>query len=94
MRIAAIKGETGRYTSGRWLHSARQAEPAEAIIEYLIVLERRGGVVGDLDTGRQSVEDPVSPQDRLRLRRDQYARLSVPKYVVLLQDTCGNPNMR
>lgn len=76
------------FTSSRGLNSARQTQTAESIVEYLIELQRGGGVVCYLDAGRQSVEDPVPSQDRLRLRRDQHARLRVAKYVVFLQNAC------
>lgn len=76
------------FTSSRRLHPARQTQTAESIIEYLIEFQGGGGVVSYFDAGRQAVENPVPPQDRLRLRRYKHARLRVAKYIVLLQNTC------
>ena len=44
------------------------------------------GVVGDLDAGRQTVEDAIASEDGVRLRRYQHAGLRVAEDVVLLQD--------
>lgn len=49
------------------------------------MLERGGGVVGDLDAGREPVEDAVAAQHGVALRRDQHAGLRVAEDVVLLQ---------
>lgn len=76
------------FTSSRWLHPARQTQTAESIIEYLIEFQGGRGVVSYFDAGCQTIENPVPPQDRLRLCRYKYARLRVAKYIVLLQNTC------
>lgn len=44
-----------------WLHTAGETEPAEPIVKNLIEFERRGGVIGDFDARRQTVEYPISP---------------------------------
>lgn len=51
------------------------------------MFKRGRGVVGDLDTSRKPIEDPVTSQHRVALRRDQHARLRVAKYIVLLENT-------
>lgn len=60
---------------------------AKSIVEYLVVFERGGSVVGDLDAGREPVEDAVAAQHRVALRRDQHSSLRVAKYIVLFQYT-------
>lgn len=50
------------------LNTAGEAKPTETIIEYLIELERGRRVVRDLNTGGQTVEYPVSAQNRMTLR--------------------------
>lgn len=69
------------------LYTARQAQPAETIIEDLIKFQRSGGIVSYFHTGRQSVKDPIPPQDRMTLCRYQHARLCVPEDIILLQNT-------
>ena len=41
---------------------------SKSIIKYLIVLQRGGGVVGDLDAGGEAVEYAVASQHRVALR--------------------------
>lgn len=43
------------------LHTTGETEPAEPVVENLIEFERRGGIIGDLDARRQTVEYPISP---------------------------------
>lgn len=64
-----------------------QCVTSKPIVEYLVVLQRGGGVVGDLDAGREPVEDAVAAQHGVALRRDQHAGLRVAEDVVLLKHT-------
>lgn len=50
------------------LNAAGQAQPAELVLEYLIVLQRGRGIVGDLHARRLAVIDAIASQDRMRLR--------------------------
>lgn len=70
-----------------WLDTAGETKAAETIIENLIEFERGRRVVRDLNTGGQTVEYPVSAQNRVALRRYQNTRLRVTEYVVLLEYT-------
>lgn len=68
------------------LHTTSETESTEPIVENLIEFERRGGVIGDFDARRQPVEYPISPQNRMALRRNQNAGLGVAEYVVFFED--------
>lgn len=68
------------------LHPAGETKPTEAIIEYLIKFQRSCGIVRNLHASCKSVKYAIPPQDRMRLRRDQYAGLRVAEYVVLFQN--------
>ena len=50
------------------LHICGQTQPAEAVVEDLVGLERCRGVVCDLDAGSQAVEDTVPDQHRVTLQ--------------------------
>lgn len=73
--------QTSDYTTRHYHHTIILT--SKPVIKYLVVLKRGGGVVGDLDAGRQPVEDAVAPQHRVRLRGDQHTGLRVAEYVVL-----------
>lgn len=85
---AAEKADGIIFTSSRRLHSARQTQTTESIIEYLIAFQRSGSIIGYFNSSCQPVENPVPPQYRMRLRRNEYTCLRIAKYVVLLQDAC------
>lgn len=65
------------------LHTTRQAQPPEFVVEDLVELQRCRGIVGYLNARRQSVEYPVPFKNGMALRGYQYSGLSISEYVVL-----------
>lgn len=49
------------------LHPTGETQPTESIVEYLIEFQSGGGVISDFHASRQTVEDPIPPQDRVAL---------------------------
>jgi hypothetical protein len=45
------------------------------------------GVVCDLNSGRQTVKNPIPPENRMRLGRDQNSGLSIAENIVLLENS-------
>lgn len=69
------------------LHTTREAQPPETIVEDLVEFQRRRRVVRYLYTSRQTVEDAIPTEDRMTLSGYEHARLGVPEYVILFQDS-------
>lgn len=72
--------------AGNWLDTAGQAQPTELVLENLVVLQRGRGIVCDLHAGCLAVVYAIAPQDRMRLRRDEYPGLSVSENVIFLEN--------
>lgn len=72
---------------GNRLDATGQTQSAEFVVEDLVELQRCCSIVGNLNARCQSVEYPVTLQNRMTLGRYQYSGLSISENVVLLQDS-------
>lgn len=72
--------------SNNGLHATGQAQAAKAVVEDLIELQGSSGVVGDLNTSSQAIENSVPPEYWVTLCGYQHTGLSIPEYVIFFQD--------
>lgn len=68
-----------------WPHVRCETNAAEFVVKDVIVLKRGGGVVGDFYACGTSFVDAITFESRMRLCRDEHARLCIAIDLVLFE---------